>query len=177
MYAEDWAVSDRLMTYDELAEALGRSTEAVRAMVIRKRWRRTLGNDGKARVSVPTEALETLQTPNAPPPHTRSEPRAEARANTPAEHTPSEQPVIALLHARVAELAAELREARAATSEAQAKANRVEGLEALLAAERERVNDLKVERDRWAGIAEASQKQITHLTEPRRGWWPFRKRT
>ena len=164
-------MSDRLMTYDELAEVLGRSTEAVRAMVIRKRWRRTLGNDGKARVSVPTEALETLQAPNTPTPHTRSEPRA----NTPAEHTPSEQPVIALLHARVAELGAELREARAATSEAQAKANRVEGLEALLAAERERVNDLKVERDRWAGIAEASQKQITHLTEQRRGWWPFRR--
>lgn len=36
--------------------------------------------------------------------------------------------------------------------------------------------DLKAERDRWAGIAEASQRQITHLTEQRRGWWPFRKR-
>src|SRR4051794_5788298 len=41
-------VTDRLMTYDELAEALGRSGEAVRALVIRKRWRRTLENDGRA---------------------------------------------------------------------------------------------------------------------------------
>jgi hypothetical protein len=169
-------VSDRLMTYDELAEALGRSTEAARAMVIRKRWRRTMGNDGKARVSVPAEVLEAPRTPNASPPHNRSEPRVEVRPNASAERTPSEQPVITLLHARVAELAAELREARAATSEAQAKASRVEGLETLLAAERERVNDLKAERDRWAGIAEASQRQIAHLTEQRRGWWPFRKR-
>jgi len=76
----------------------------------------------------------------------------------------------------VAELAAELREARTAVSEAQAKASRVEGLETLLTAERERIDDLKAERDRWAGIAEASQRQIMHLTEQRRGWWPFRKR-
>src|SRR3954447_14201242 len=34
--------------YDDLAEALGRSGEAVRALVIRKRWRRTLENDGRA---------------------------------------------------------------------------------------------------------------------------------
>ena len=26
-----------------------------------------------------------------------------------------------------------------------------------------------------AGIAEASQRQITHLAERRRGWWPFRR--
>src|SRR5215211_5440527 len=146
-------MSDRLMTYDELAEALGRSTEAARAMVIRKRWRRAMGNDGKARVSVPAELLEAPRIPHAPPSHTRSEPRAEARTNAPTERTPSEQPVIALLHSRVAELAAELREARGAMSEAQAKASRVEGLETLLTAERERVNDLKAERDRWAGIA------------------------
>ena len=134
-----------------------------------------MGNDGKARVSVPVEVLEAPRTPNALPPHTRSEPRAEVRPSAPAEHTPSEQPVIALLHARVAELVTELREARAATSEAQAKASRVEGLEALLAAERERVNDLKAERDRWAAVAEASQRQIAQVTQPRRSWWPWRK--
>lgn len=35
--------------------------------------------------------------------------------------------------------------------------------------------DLKAEKDRWAAIAEASQRQITYLTEKRRGWWPFRR--
>src|SRR3954452_15198868 len=54
------------MTYDELAEALGRSGEAVRALVIRKRWRRTLGNDGRARITVPAEALEARRPPSAP---------------------------------------------------------------------------------------------------------------
>jgi hypothetical protein len=50
-------------------------------------------------------------------------------------------------------------------SEAQAKASRVEALEALLAAERERVNDLRAERERWALIAEASQQQVTQLRD------------
>jgi hypothetical protein len=38
---------------------------------------------------------------------------------------------------------------------------------------RQRADELRTERDRWAGIAEASQRQITHLAEQRRGWWPF----
>jgi hypothetical protein len=40
---------------------------------------------------------------------------------------------------------------------------------------RQRAEELRAERDRWAGIAEASQRQITHLAERRRGWWPFRR--
>jgi hypothetical protein len=40
---------------------------------------------------------------------------------------------------------------------------------------RQRAEELRAERDRWAGIAEASQRQITHLAEQRRGWWPFRR--
>ena len=58
----------------------------------------------------------------------------------------------------------------------------------LIAAERQRAEDarqradeLKSERDRWAAALEASQRQITHLTtkaetlEKPLGWWPFRK--
>ena len=67
-----------------------------------------------------------------------------------------------------------------------AKAGRADVLKALLEGERQRVEEvrgierqgieeLKAERDRWAAIAEASQRQITHLTEKRRGWWPFRR--
>jgi excisionase family DNA binding protein len=48
---------------------------------------------------------------------------------------------------------------------------------------RQRAEELKAERDRWASALEASQRQITHLTEKqaepkaekRSSWWPFRK--
>lgn len=43
----------------------------------------------------------------------------------------------------------------------------------------QRTEELKAERDRWASALEASQRQITHLTdkqtEKRSGWWPFRR--
>ena len=143
-------MTDRLMTYDELAEALGRSGEAVRALVIRKRWRRTLGNDGRARIAVPEEALETRRSPSA----TRARSPSEARPEVPAEPLPSGAPMIALLHARIAELTAELRETRATLVEAQTKAALNDSLEALVAIERERLSDAKAERDRWAAQAE-----------------------
>ena len=147
-------MTDRLMTYDELAEALGRSGEAVRALVIHKRWRRTLGNDGRARIAVPDEALETRRSPSAPRARSPSEARPEPPAEPPPSGGPSEAPMIALLHARIAELAAELRETRATLVEAQTKAALNDSLEALVAIERERVSDAKAERDRWAAQAE-----------------------
>ena len=70
----------RLMTYAELGEAIGRSEIAARSVAIRKRWRRVLGNDGKARVAVPVEPLERLQA------------KAEARAVEQPEPEPVEQP-------------------------------------------------------------------------------------
>ncbi len=51
-------IEERTLIYDELAALLRRSPEATRQLVRRRRWRRTLGNDGKMRVTVPVEALE-----------------------------------------------------------------------------------------------------------------------
>src|SRR3712207_2568996 len=51
-------IEERTLSYDELAALLRRSPEATRQLVRRRRWRRTLGNDGKMRVTVPIEALE-----------------------------------------------------------------------------------------------------------------------
>ncbi|WP_455986347.1 hypothetical protein [Methylorubrum extorquens] len=71
----------------------------------------------------------------------------------------------------------------------------LEALKEIVELERKRAEELRAERDRWAGIAEASQRQITHLTakppeppavipmpapEPvadrSRGWWPWSRR-
>ena len=51
----------------------------------------------------------------------------------------------------------------------------LEALKQVLEIERRRSEELRVERDRWAGIAETSQRQITHLAERRRSWWPWRR--
>lgn len=50
--------------------------------------------------------------------------------------------------------------------------------------ERERADELRAERDRWAGLAEGSQRQLTHFTSQPApatvraggGWWPWRRR-
>jgi hypothetical protein len=48
-------MSDAWLTYDQAAEKLGVSRQAVRQKAIRGRWPRTRGNDGQARVQVPEQ--------------------------------------------------------------------------------------------------------------------------
>ena len=48
----------RSLSYAELADALGIKVPSARKLAQRKRWQRTLANDGTARVTVPVEALE-----------------------------------------------------------------------------------------------------------------------
>lgn len=50
------------LTYDEIAQRFEISAGSARNLVRRKRWSRTVGNDGRARIAVPVEAL-----PEAPP--------------------------------------------------------------------------------------------------------------
>ena len=40
---------------------------------------------------------------------------------------------------------------------------------------RKRADELRTERDRWAGVAESSQRQLTHIAEKpsQSRWWPF----
>jgi len=58
----------------------------------------------------------------------------------------------------------------------------IKGLQTIVEMERQRAEELKAERDRWASALEASQRQLTHVTEKqaeaekRSGWWPFRRR-
>src|SRR3954469_3832177 len=50
-------VDTRALSYDESADILGIERESARHLAFRRRWRRTKGNDGKARVDVPLKAL------------------------------------------------------------------------------------------------------------------------
>lgn len=55
-------------TYDEAAAILGISSEAVRCRAKRGNWRRSVGNDGKARIMIPDgidRARPPVDRPNA----------------------------------------------------------------------------------------------------------------
>src|SRR5919199_6734864 len=109
------------MTYEELAAALGRSPEAVRQLAKRKRWRRIIGNDGKARVVVPVEYLDMARPPDVPRSSDRTTPERPPtdRPDADAELTGDARTLIAMLQARITELGGELKEARATIAELQ----------------------------------------------------------
>lgn len=62
---EDVTVDEKMMTYAELADALGIKGDSARRLVRRKRWRREVGNDGQSRIAVPVEFLNAR--PDDPP--------------------------------------------------------------------------------------------------------------
>ncbi len=184
-------MDERTFTYDELATALGKSHEATRAMCIRKRWRRTIGNDGKARITVPVEAVEahrTLNIPRAPIlPHPEHTPGVPLDAS--AELNAYARTLIAVLQDRIGELQGrlmgndiELKEARGTIAELTLKAARVHVLEALLDTERKRVEEIReTEKQRveeWKAVADRFDAQAEQMVaaQARRTWWPWRRR-
>lgn len=156
--------STTLMTYDELAARLGIERESARQLAIRKRWTRQRGNDGRARVAVPDDALPSPSPSDAtghdPSKRTSDDPlqdtdavrvltrhierleQALLTAEEKATHLESERDVGRDL-ARQAE-----GERDAARADARAAAAQAEALREVLAVERERAAELKVERDR-----------------------------
>jgi hypothetical protein len=141
------------LSYDELADRLGITVASARRLVLRRRWSKGKGNDGRAIVQVPTDFLErrsdslsdspaddtpdTATTALATVLPTNQEPGTEARA------------LLDLLQARVAELDSEVKELRP-------RAARADVLEAQLEAEKRRGEELKADRDRWHGAATAT---------------------
>src|SRR3954465_7877425 len=81
----------RLMTYAEIAEALGIGGDSARALVRRKRWHRKPGNDGCTRVEVPIEYLNSHNGAVGPPASLPPEPPASLPVEPPAT-TPSSLP-------------------------------------------------------------------------------------
>src|SRR5271165_6398652 len=56
------------LTYAELAEALKITPASANKLARRRRWPRLMGNDGRARVTVPDEALVRQDSPQDMPP-------------------------------------------------------------------------------------------------------------
>src|ERR687886_625117 len=57
-------VSSLTLTYAELAVRLGRSEAGAKSLAKRKRWRRSVGNDGLARVTIDESELVEMTDPD-----------------------------------------------------------------------------------------------------------------
>jgi DNA repair exonuclease SbcCD ATPase subunit len=188
----------RWLTYDEIAAEWNIERESARQLAIRKRWARQRGNDNKARVGVPEEEFDARTadaTPQGP---------SDATGDQPSHDTGESTSVIQVLTRHISRLEAELDtlkeerkaererleeragalESKIGTLEKDLAAERlisaqVDGLKAMLETARQRGDELKAERDRWAGAAESNSRQIERMNEEaksaRRGWWPFRR--
>lgn len=151
----------KLLTYDEIAAAFGITRESARQLVIRKRWGRTKGNDGRARIEVPEDALTGADTsdhtPSAPSDDTGHDPSGDTGGGT-----SDLSAVVAVLERHAGRLEAELAAVRSrlGTVEAERDAARVaEGqvavLTAVLEIERTRQAETRAEADRWREQATA----------------------
>jgi hypothetical protein len=132
----------RWMTYDELAKALGIGGDSARNLVRRKRWSRRPGNDGLARVGVPVEHL----TEHAPT-DARSDGAIDPPADPPTD-APADGGIIPILNRHVERLEAEVKLLQSELFVERATAAQVGALQAVLAIERQRIAELRQERDR-----------------------------
>ena len=127
------------LTYAELAARLGVKPESARRLTQRRKWQRTIGNDGTARVLVPFDALPSpASSPLTSPPDNDA-----AETITP-DVTPDNSATVAVLEAQMdgleALVAAEAKRADAAEARA-------------IAAEADR-NAWKEQSDAWRSQAQ-----------------------
>lgn len=157
--AQDVMTDVRSMTYDEIAETWGIARESARQLVIRKRWKKTKGNDNKARVEVPIEALDSVG-----PSDDTSDATSQNTADTPSDDTADSPPFLATMNVltrHIERLEDELASTKAAFANAvserdieRARAAQVEALQAVLDVERSRLIAAEQDRDRWHAEAE-----------------------
>jgi hypothetical protein len=145
-------MSTASLTYVEIAARFGVTTASARNLVRRKGWPKTLGNDGLARIVVPSDAI-----PDAPPV------RGEGSTVQPLE-ADTHAVALATLERHVARVERELETLR---SERDAERIVAASHGAMVAALQATLDAVREDRDRWAAQAERLAA---------RRWWPFRRR-
>jgi hypothetical protein len=139
------------LTYAELAEALKITPESANRLARRKRWPRVKGNDGRARVAVPDEALVRPVSPPDNPP--------DSPMDSPPDSSPDK--LIKALEAHVATLREQLAAAEARLAAADAR-------------DAQHVADLAAERAQTAKAIAAFSTladRLDQLAAERRPWW------
>jgi hypothetical protein len=163
------SLTTRPMTYDEVAATFGIARTSARQLVQRRRWMKRKGNDGKVRADVPLEALPTPDEVLREMPHEDAqEALHEASRDAPQTH---------LLRHLIERLEAEVAELRPKAAERDAAVAQVDALQAIIAVERQRVEEWKAVADRWA--MQAERLALTAPTPPvveRRGLFGWFRR-
>ncbi|MBB4067426.1 hypothetical protein [Gellertiella hungarica] len=116
------------LTYRELADRLGIKLDSARKMTLRRKWQKTMGNDGTVRVAVPSEVLER---PQSLPTDVPGDVPSDISTDIPPDVTPSIQ-VPSPLELQL----------------------RIEGLKALVESERRRADSAEADRDAWRAYAQ-----------------------
>lgn len=153
------------LTYDELADRLGIERESARTLVKRKRWARQTGNDGKARIGVPDDALEARDAPGDDP---RDDPAHVPPTDPvqPPAPTPDHVPVVVeVLTRHVERLEAQVEAALLRATDRDAVATERDLLAAQVEALRGALDVAGQDRDRWHELATRAPEP------PPRPWW------
>ena len=156
------------LTYQEAGDRLGVSAEAARAKAARKRWRRQIGNDGLARVWLPSDLpVTTLARGSGDQPMTPRSPPGLKPADTGI--IKALETHVEALKAQLAGDRGELVGMREALTEARARAEAADARSAELS------SDLAAERARTAKAIEAFSSLADRLdalaAERARPWW------
>lgn len=191
----------RWMTYAELAETLGIGGDSARNLVRRKRWARQTGNDGMARVGVPLDYIEESRAvdratddPIDPPSDaaidggivfgilTSHISRLERELQTMKEESGADRSRLLGEHqAERTRLQSEVEILKVEREAERLRGVQVDALNAVIEAERQRIEDmrnerdaLRADRDRWAAQADKLAEPVEAPVQ-RRGWWPFKR--
>jgi hypothetical protein len=166
-------MSTASLTYQEIAARFGVTTPSARNLVRRKGWPKTLGNDGLARIVVPSDAI-----PDEPPMRGEGSIVQPSRLDEGSTVQPSEDEahVVAI---QALERHIERLEAEVASLRAEREAERVVASAhgATMAALQAATDELRAERDRWHDAAKAAWARAATgpMISARRSWWPFKR--
>lgn len=170
----------RLLTYDEIASTFGITRESARQLVIRKRWGRQKGNDGKARIEVPVDAINTSDDPS----HDTSDATGHVTPPSPSVSTsddPSDDATaFSILARHIDRLEGELSELKVSLEAERVRAAEVPPLRAHLEAEQRRSSELREELDlarqrasqvdALRAVLEVEQRRAAELKAERDQW-------
>lgn len=171
------------LSYEELGQALRITPASAKRLVIRRKWAKRPGNDGRTRVAVPVERLEAEK-----PPVTGviiGDVTPDIIGDDTGDRGDTVAAIAAVLSRHIVRLEAELEEAKAKLEAAERerdcertraadlalKAAQVEVLNAILEVERRQASELRQDRDRWAVQAHALAHPPVPPEPERRGWF------
>lgn len=157
----------KLLSYADLAEALGITPASAKRLAQRRRWPKQPGNDGRARVIVPVERLERRQVVAG---DVTDDDAGDAAGDDADDDLGVTAIVVGALSRHVERLEKEIEalkgERDAALSHAADRdrlAVQLDALNAVLTVERERFADVKSERDRLRNEAEGVAERESAL--------------